>query len=194
MKKLSTNTWMCIFSICLIIHMLITHIQFINLNNKILELDYNQKLTLRQVQINELDINKVDKEVNKIIEKYSLKYGVDKNLVKAISIVESGGKHYKNEKQDVKTSPAGAIGIMQLTPQTAKNMNVNPYSLDENIKGATKYLAYLDKKFKGNTDLVISAYNTGEGNVTKHGGVPSYTRGYINKVKKEKAKLDDKNN
>ena len=81
---------------------------------------------------------------------------------------------------------------MQLMPQTAKSMGVNPYSLDENIKGAVKYLSYLDKKFNGDLDKIICAYNIGESLVIKY-GIPYGSMRYVNIVKKEKAKLDDKN-
>ena len=79
-------------------------------------------------------------------------------------------------------------------PSTGKAMNENVYTTDGNIRAGIKYLAYLNKKFNGNTDLVLSAYNAGEGNVSKHNGVPPFkeTKNFVKKVKTEKAKLDNK--
>ena len=181
MKNVDINI---VFAFLLFFTILIFELQIIGINNNISKLEIKQK--------NITNISVEDKFIDFIIEKYSQEYNIDKNLIKAISIVESGSKHYKNGSQDVKTSIGGAIGIMQLMPQTAKSMGVNPYSLDENIKGAVKYLSYLDKKFNGDLDKIICAYNIGESHVIKY-GIPYGSMRYVNIVKKEKAKLDDKN-
>lgn len=149
-------------------------------------LQNEEKIILLQVKDNENVNKKQTKQIDNIdliMNKYSKQFGVDKNLIKAISIVESGGRHNV-------TSNSGAIGIMQLTPSTAKNMGVDPYNVDDNIKGATKYLAYLQKKYNGNQDLVIAGYNAGEGNVSKHKGVPSFSRKYVDTVKRHKQNLE----
>ena len=103
----------------------------------------------------------------------------------AVAQVES------NKKQSA-ISKSGAVGVMQVLPSTAKAMGVdNPYSTEDNIKAGVKYLKYLQDKFNNNTDLVLSAYNAGEGNVSRN-KIPASTRHYVHKVKKEKNKLDNK--
>lgn len=82
-------------------------------------------------------------------------------------------------------SCAGAIGLFQLMPATAKDLGVNPYNVDQNIKGGVKYLKMMKRKF-GSTRLALAAYNAGPGAVQKYGGVPPYreTRHYVNNIMK----------
>jgi soluble lytic murein transglycosylase-like protein len=83
-------------------------------------------------------------------------------------------------------SPAGAQGLMQLVPKTARWMGAkNPMNPVENIKAGTKYLRYLNERFDGNQTKVIAAYNAGEGNVRRFGGVPPFreTRNYVRRVR-----------
>ena len=159
------------------------------LENAIVSLKNNETLILLQLQSEEDNLKNISTKVvdiDNIIKKYSKIYGVEENLVKAVIKVESGGN------QNARSS-AGAIGLAQLTPATAKAMGVHPYTPEGNIKGATKYLAYLKEKFNNDTDLVLASYNAGPNAVKKYNGVPPYkeTKNYINKVKKEKAKLDE---
>lgn len=83
-------------------------------------------------------------------------------------------------------SGAGAVGLMQLVPRTGRWMGArdltNPV---QNIAAGTKYLAYLSDRFDGNETKIIAAYNAGEGNVKRFGGVPPFkeTRKYISKVR-----------
>jgi soluble lytic murein transglycosylase-like protein len=82
-------------------------------------------------------------------------------------------------------SHAGAMGLMQLMPQTAAAMGVrNPFDPKQNILGGARYLRVLANKFNGDLVLTIAAYNAGEGAVVKHGGVPPYreTRRYVRNV------------
>ncbi len=80
-------------------------------------------------------------------------------------------------------SHAGAIGLFQLMPQTAKDLKVNPYKVEQNICGGIKYLKMMKKMF-GSDRLALAAYNAGPGAVQKYGGVPPYneTRQYVNYV------------
>jgi soluble lytic murein transglycosylase-like protein len=84
-------------------------------------------------------------------------------------------------------SIAGAQGLMQLMPATAKRMNCkNPFDPHDNIMGGTRYLRHLANMFGGDMVLTIAGYHAGEGAVTKYGGVPPYsmTKDYIRKVLK----------
>jgi soluble lytic murein transglycosylase-like protein len=104
------------------------------------------------------------------------KYDVDENLLKAVAKVESSFTASA-------TSSAGAMGIMQLMPSTAKELGVSDaYDAQENILGGAKLLSQLLEKYNGDTSLALAAYNAGSGNVDKCGGVPSYTESYVNKV------------
>ena len=84
-------------------------------------------------------------------------------------------------------SVAGAEGLMQLMPETAKRMNVeDSFNPHQNIMGGTRYLRYLANMFSGDMVLTIAGYHAGEGAVMKYRGVPPYTstQGYIRKVLK----------
>ena len=105
--------------------------------------------------------------------------GINANLIKAVISVESAF----NPKA---VSRAGAQGLMQLMPQTAKRFGVeNVFEPKDNIKGGTKYLQFLMLRYKGNLDLTLAAYNAGEGAVDKYDGIPPYqeTQDYVRKVK-----------
>lgn len=82
-------------------------------------------------------------------------------------------------------SPVGAVGLFQLMPETAKELNVNPHNVNQNIHGGVKYLKHLKKQF-GSDRLVLAAYNAGPGAVSRYGGVPPYreTQNYVKYVLK----------
>ncbi|UKI40399.1 MAG: lytic transglycosylase domain-containing protein [Candidatus Melainabacteria bacterium] len=95
-------------------------------------------------------------KINKLIDEYSQKYGLDSDFVKAVVKQESGF----NEKA---TSKCGAMGLMQLMPGTAKALNVNdPYNARDNIEGGVKYLKGLMDRFGGDMKLALAAYNAGQ--------------------------------
>ncbi|HEX7809774.1 MAG TPA: lytic transglycosylase domain-containing protein, partial [Thermoanaerobaculia bacterium] len=82
-------------------------------------------------------------------------------------------------------SGAGAVGLMQLVPRTGRWMGARDLTNPaQNIAAGTKYLRYLHERFDGNETKVIAAYNAGEGNVKRFGGVPPFneTRKYVDKV------------
>ena len=107
----------------------------------------------------------------------SVEYGVDARLVAALISKESGGNQNA-------ISEAGAIGIGQLMPETAKELGVNPYDKLQNIEGTIKYLAQMLQRFGGDVSKALVAYNAGAGAVEYYGGVPPYsqTQAYVNNV------------
>lgn len=113
-----------------------------------------------------------------IIQHAAQTHGVSAGLIKAVMHTESGFNVRAR-------SPVGAQGLMQLMPATARRFNVsNPYDPQQNIMAGAKYLAWLLKRFKGNTSLALAGYNAGEGNVDKYGGIPPFreTQDYVRRV------------
>lgn len=113
-----------------------------------------------------------------IFNKAAKTYGVDVNLLKAIARQESGFR------TDV-VSKAGAQGVMQLMPATAKAMGVkDAMDPEQNIMGGAKLISQLLKKYDGDVKLALAGYNAGIGNVAKYHGVPPFeeTKNYIKKV------------
>ena len=112
-----------------------------------------------------------------IILRAAATYKVSPELIKAIVLVESG----MNSKA---TSPAGAQGLMQLMPATARGLGVDrPYDPDQNIFGGTRYIRKMLDSFSDRR-LALAAYNAGPGNVRKYGGIPPFreTEYYVEKV------------
>jgi hypothetical protein len=104
--------------------------------------------------------------------------GVDPRFIHAVIRQES---RYKNAA----VSHAGAQGLMQLMPATAKRFGCDdPHDSAANIKAGTKYLAWLLKRFDGDVSLALAGYNAGEGAVDKYDGVPPYneTQNYVRKI------------
>jgi hypothetical protein len=115
---------------------------------------------------------------NDIIIEASRHFDIDAALVSAVIKAES-------DYNPRIVSHKGARGLMQLMPATAERFGVtNSFDPRENIYGGTRYLRWLLKKFDGNADLAVAAYNAGEGNVWKYEGVPPFreTVNYIHRI------------
>jgi soluble lytic murein transglycosylase-like protein len=114
-----------------------------------------------------------------LVQDYASRTSLRPELVRAVIQVESG----YNARA---TSPVGAMGLMQLMPQTARELGVrDPYDPADNIRGGTKYLRQLLDKYDGDEQLALAAYNAGPGAVDRHGKqVPPFreTRDYVRKV------------
>lgn len=80
-------------------------------------------------------------------------------------------------------SPKGAVGLAQLMPSTARDLNVNPHDPRQNLLGGAKYLRMQFERF-GTWELALAAYNAGPGTVTQYGGVPPFTetRNYVARI------------
>lgn len=116
--------------------------------------------------------------LDEIFEQAAQAYNVPKNLIKAIAKAES------DFRPDA-TSKAGAQGIMQLMPATARELGVtDSYDPYQNIMGGTKYISQMLQKYDGDISLALAAYNAGSNNVAKYGGIPPFkeTQNYVVKV------------
>lgn len=105
-------------------------------------------------------------------------YGISANLLKAVAKAES-------DFDPNCTSSAGAMGIMQLMPETAKSLGVtDAYDVYQNIMAGAKYLSENLDIFNGDTSLALAAYNAGRGAVKKYSGIPPYneTQNYVKKI------------
>ena len=115
-----------------------------------------------------------------LIYEKSKKYDVDPALVAAV--IEQESRFKPRAKSHV-----GARGLMQLMPRTGRWMGArNLYDPEQNIDAGVKYIKYLDKRFNGDVKKIVAAYNGGEGNVKRYGGIPPFreTHQYVKKVMK----------
>ena len=119
---------------------------------------------------------KMSDEVYNSIVRNAKANGIPIKIALAQATAESNGD------QNV-TSEAGAIGVMQLMPETAEGLGVDPYDQEQNIRGGMKYLKDMYDQF-GDWNLALAAYNAGAGAVQKYGGIPNYseTQNYVAKI------------
>lgn len=125
-----------------------------------------------------LEISESHSEIRQHIKMAAARYGVDSNLVDAVAWQES---RYNPRAR----SSAGAIGVMQLMPGTARQLGVrNPHDVQQNVTGGTAYLREQLERFGNNVPLALAAYNAGPGAVLKYGGIPPYreTQNYVRQI------------
>ena len=125
------------------------------------------------------------------IDKYSRQYNIDPYLIVAVMEKESSFDHET-------ISSAGALGLMQIMPSTAKELGVNPKRAEENIEGGIRYLRQQLDKYEGRYKVhyALASYNAGAGAVRKYGGIPPYTetQNYIRKIVEKYNKLKQSGN
>lgn len=117
-------------------------------------------------------------QLQPLIEKYSTQYNVDKRLINSLIKQESGFN-------PAAKSHAGAMGLMQLMPATAKTLGVtNPMDAAQNLEGGIRHFSNLMIHYNGNIPNALAAYNAGMGAVKKYGGIPPYkeTQNYVKSI------------
>jgi soluble lytic murein transglycosylase-like protein len=117
---------------------------------------------------------------DKVLADAAAAYGIDPAFVRSVAQIESGLRQGA-------ISPKGAIGLMQLMPATAADLQVDPKQAAANASGGARYLRELLLRYQGDSVLALAAYNAGPGAVQKYKGAPPYeeTRRYITKVLQE---------
>jgi hypothetical protein len=137
-----------------------------------------QKLTMITEKVRE-DFFHKEVPFGSLIYKEAKKNDIRPELIAAVVQAESRFK-------PTARSGAGAVGLMQLVPRTGRWMGARDLTNPaQNIAAGAKYLKYLSGRFDGNETKIIAAYNAGEGNVKRFGGVPPFreTRSYVKKVR-----------
>ena len=122
-----------------------------------------------------------------IIHEKAVKYDVDPALVAAV--IEQESKFHRTARSSV-----GARGLMQLMPRTGHWLGArNLYDPEQNVDAGVKYIKYLQQRFDGNVKKTIAAYNAGEGNVKRYGGIPPFreTQTYVKKVMSNSQKRNE---
>lgn len=117
-------------------------------------------------------------EIDAAINQSALQHNVDPNLVRALIKVES------NFNPNA-VSPKGAMGLMQLMPQTARELNVtNPFDPQQNVDAGVRHLKHLMESYGGDVSLTLAAYNAGAGAVARSAGIPNFreTRNYVTRI------------
>ena len=117
-------------------------------------------------------------DLDTIFEEAAARYGLPVKLLRAVAKTESSFNANA-------VSGAGAMGVMQLMPDTARAMGVsNPFDARQNILGGARYLKQNLERFDGDLSLALAAYNAGAGAVERYGGIPPYaeTQRYVDQI------------
>ncbi len=119
-----------------------------------------------------------DSALNGDISAAAQEFNVDPALVAAVAQQESNGRQSA-------VSSVGALGVMQLMPDTATGLGVDPSNQKDNVRGGAKYLKQMLDRYNGDIDKALAAYNAGPGAVDEYGGIPPYkeTQKYVDAVK-----------
>jgi soluble lytic murein transglycosylase-like protein len=113
-----------------------------------------------------------------LVQGISREHGVDPKLVDAMVRVES-------DYDPNAVSHRGAMGLMQLMPETAKRLEVDdPFDPEMNVRGGVREFSRLVQQYSGNLQFALAAYNAGEGAVSKYRGIPPFreTRNYVSRI------------
>lgn len=123
------------------------------------------------------DMGSYQNSLQSLIEEAATFHGIDSDLIRSVIKVES-------DFNPGCTSPKGAMGLMQLMPNTARELGVtNPYDPAENVKAGTRYLRTLMDRYQGDLPSALAAYNWGMGNLEKRPDrIPPETTQYVEKV------------
>lgn len=132
----------------------------------------------KALSVNQIQNNQQPNDYSPLIKKAADQFQLPERLISSIIQHESSFKNHT-------VSPAGAQGLMQLMPGTAKFLGVkDSFDPEQNITGGTRYLKQMLNQFDGDIKLALAAYNAGPGNVKKYGGIPPFkeTQNYVKKV------------
>jgi len=146
--------------------------------NEYLGHESNQSATARIVAANFRGTAATPEDIDSAIEQAAARHNVDPNLVRAVVKVES------NFNPNA-VSRKGAMGLMQLMPSTARQLNVkNPFDPEQNVDAGVRHLKQLLESYGGNIKLTLAAYNAGAGAVARSSGVPHYaeTQNYVRRI------------
>lgn len=149
------------------------------MNNKVdLIMKEKKEITFQNKTKTTKKVSQENTHYHTLVHEKATKYNIDPLIVKAVIKAESNWNEWA-------VSRRGAMGLMQLMPATAREMNIgNPFDPEENIEGGVKYLRYLLERFNGDLTLALAAYNAGPNSVEKFGIIPPIpeTREYVRKV------------
>ncbi len=123
-------------------------------------------------------LNSSRADLRALVDRLSRQEGLDPRLVDALVQAESAYNPRAISKK-------GAMGLMQLMPQTARRLNVDdPFDPEQNVRGGVREFSRLIDRYSGNLSLALAAYNAGEGAVAKYQGIPPYreTRNYVARI------------
>ncbi len=135
--------------------------------------------------LSEGSLSALRKRIEQATASAARKYDLPEKLVRSVI-------RHESNFDPTAVSPAGAQGLMQLMPGTARELGVkDPFDIRQNIDGGARYLRQMIDQFDGDWRKALAAYNAGPGTVRKYGGVPPYpeTRRYVRKVMSSAGKI-----